>query len=538
MHVDQDIVVVEKPAGLPLGGESQRDRPSKLGVFEHVSRGLGGPNRPAGLWRVHDMDREASGLCVFARHKRASDAMREWMKKQGTRIYSAVIVLPSEDAPDPEATTIQTLLRPNRRGVADVVPQGSELDRGADAPGEGGGGGAAFTVRAVTQVQPRERTGRLALVRLRAETDHPFQLRAHLAWRGTPILGDRAYGAPAGSAGRLCLHADELTFEHPRTRETVRFRVKVPEALKSALSGPVEPPMESARAADANAGSSSVAPAKPSGWDHVAEWYAEHLSSTESDHQVEIVRPGVIELLEEAMRSETGDLSGRLIVDVACGEGALSRELAARGAGVVGVDAAAKLIEVAQQRAGTGAVAERLRYEVADAETLSGVADESFDAATCVLALMNIGDMDAVVRSIARVLRPGGVFVGVVIHPAFRSPGRTGWGWDEGAHGVVQYRRVEAYLSETVHEIVMNPGAVSSGAEAVITHTYVRPTGAYVNALGAAGLLVDRVEEWASRRVSKPGPRADAENLARREIPMFLAVRGRKVVGGAMGGGQ
>jgi len=74
----------------------------------------------------------------------------------------------------------------------------------------------------------------------------------------------------------------------------------------------------------------------------------------------------------------------------------------------------------------------------------------------------------------------------------------------------------------------MNPGAVSSGAEAVKTWTYHRPIGWYVAAFARAGLVVDALEEWASRRTSQPGPRAAEENRMRSEIPMFLAIRARK----------
>jgi hypothetical protein len=92
-----------------------------------------------------------------------------------------------------------------------------------------------------------------------------------------------------------------------------------------------------------------------------------------------------------------------------------------------------------------------------------------------------------------------------------------------------QYRRVDAYLSVASRPIVMNPGQVAAGAPAVTTVTWHRPIQAYVSAFAAAGLLVDALEEWPSHRQSEPGPRAAEEDRARREIPMFLAIRGRRV---------
>ena len=68
-------------------------------------------------------------------------------------------------------------------------------------------------------------------------------------------------------------------------------------------------------------------------------------------------------------------------------------------------------------------------------------------------------------------------------------------------------------------------GTTARGGEAVTTLTYHRPLQTYVRALAEAGLLIDALEEWPSLRQSQPGTRAQAENRARREIPMFLAIR-------------
>jgi hypothetical protein len=136
-----------------------------------------------------------------------------------------------------------------------------------------------------------------------------------------------------------------------------------------------------------------------------------------------------------------------------------------------------------------------------------------------------------------------------VLHPAFRAPRQTSWGFDESTanhkfkgkdrddrhhpkhqpHTTFrQYRRVDGYLSPAVQDIVMNPGATSKGKSAVVTQTFHRPIQAYVNAFAKAGLLVSALEEWPSARSSEPGPKAAEENRIRREIPMFLAIRGVK----------
>jgi 23S rRNA-/tRNA-specific pseudouridylate synthase/2-polyprenyl-3-methyl-5-hydroxy-6-metoxy-1,4-benzoquinol methylase len=582
LHIDDDLVVIVKPAGMAMGGGSGGRRPGKPGVIEKLGRAIGDRGRPAGLWAVHDMDREASGLLVLARHPRAAADLRDAFKNAArARIYVAVIRLTGDDAPDPETTSVHSLLRPNRRGVADVIAPGAELagDDSEDAMHD------AYTVRAVTHLQPRERNGRLALVRVRAETDHPYQVRAHLESRGTPVLGDRPYGGQAPGVHRLFLHADELGFDHPRDGKPMRFRVRAPEAFTSIVRTPpdfdaleeqerLSTAVEQRAEHDAPTDTPSnevdaprpvpQSPGRPAlipeatgdepespaqhervepprspersdpnatGWDHVADWYADHLASADSDLQVEVVRPGVRALLETAPDGTPIGLDGRRVLDVACGEGALSRELAGAGAEVVGVDVSERLIDVARDRSGSGSVSDRLSYLRGDARALPSderVSGQSFDAAVCVLALMNIDDLDAVCRGVADRLVPGGVFVSVVIHPAFRSPGVTSWEWTEAASGPVQYRRVDRYLAAREHRIVMNPGEVARGEAPVETTTFTRPVSAYVNALADAGLVVDRMDEWVSPRRSQPGPRADAENTARAEIPMFLAIRARR----------
>jgi hypothetical protein len=112
----------------------------------------------------------------------------------------------------------------------------------------------------------------------------------------------------------------------------------------------------------------------------------------------------------------------------------------------------------------------------------------------------------------------------VMMHPCFRGPKETHWGWDDAKK--VQYRRVDRYLLPRKSPIVANPG---KKAESEYTWTFHKPIEAYVKAMRQAGLLIDAMEEWPSHKVSTSGPRAAAENTARKEIPMFLAIRAIKV---------
>jgi len=209
------------------------------------------------------------------------------------------------------------------------------------------------------------------------------------------------------------------------------------------------------------------------------------------------------------------------VVDIACGQGVLCRMLTDRGIETTGIDAAEPMISAAKARG-----PEKIRYQVADARDCRGLPVSHFDAAACVLAIANMNPLGPVFESVARVLRDGGRFVIVMTHPAFRGAKETAWGWDEKEN--VQYRRVDRYLIPRKTPIVTHPGSDPTQ----YTWTFHRPVEQYVKALARAGLLIDAMEEWASHKHSDSGPRAAAENTARKEIPMFLAVRAVKMGGG------
>lgn len=251
-------------------------------------------------------------------------------------------------------------------------------------------------------------------------------------------------------------------------------------------------------------------PAAKTSWEAVSDWYADYLSRP-GTVQSEVVFPGTIRLLAPKP-------DGRYL-DIACGEGALSRVLAREpGVLVDGLDASPALIEKAKKLA-----PRKTRYHVADATNFATLfKPNAYDGATCILAIQNINPMESVFRDANRVLKSGGSFVIVMNHPAFRQPRQSGWGWDEQRK--LQYRRVDRYLGSYEMPILAHPGAAPS----VKTFSYHRPLSAYVNALTKNGFVLDAMEEWVSHKTSDSGPRARAENIAREEIPLFLALRARK----------
>lgn len=257
---------------------------------------------------------------------------------------------------------------------------------------------------------------------------------------------------------------------------------------------------------------SGRAPARSGGkpgtalWDQAARWYDSLVGFKGSEYQQNIILPGTERLL--------GLKKGREVLDLACGQGVLSRHLAQKGLQVTGLDVSAELIRFAGRRSGRG-----VRFVCADAADPKALQDKTFDAVACLLAIQNIEHLQPVFENVRRWLKPQGRFVMVTTHPCFRIPRQTHWGWDEEKK--IQYRRVDLYLSPNTIPILTPPMARSH----VYTMTYHRSLQDYFVALNAAGLQVDLLEEWPSHKTSEPGKRAKAENRARQEIPLFLALR-------------
>ena len=274
-------------------------------------------------------------------------------------------------------------------------------------------------------------------------------------------------------------------------------------------------------------------------WGNVAKWYDDLVGDEGSEYHRQVIFPGLMRLLAIGQ--------GDKVLDVACGQGALCRQLQSKRAIVTGIDAARPLIEAAKRRSENPQPGETharhetpINYIVGDVRDLNQRRElhGKFDAAACVLAIQNITPVRPVFEGVAACLRSGlttpfgGRFVLVLNHPAFRSPQFTSWGWD--AQEMVQYRRVERYLLPRKHTIITHPGKDPR------THTlsFHQPISTYVKALRQAGLFVEAIEEWASHKTSDSGPRARAENEARDEIPLFMAIRAVKISGAAAGANE
>lgn len=153
-----------------------------------------------------------------------------------------------------------------------------------------------------------------------------------------------------------------------------------------------------------------------------------------------------------------------------------------------------------------------LTYLVDDAQELGALDSDFFDGATCQLGLMDIPDLDATLAAIGRVLRPGGWFVFVIGHPCILVPEAELVTRADGRSAVV----VNGYFYERFWRSTDPNGVRRAG-------NHHRTLSTYLNALAAAGFLVEAVEE------PVPSPLLAAQKPLYREVPIFIAARARQV---------
>lgn len=269
-------------------------------------------------------------------------------------------------------------------------------------------------------------------------------------------------------------------------------------------------------------------------WGNVADWYDELVGEKGSEYHQQVIIPGVLRMLGLTKAKAAEQAEQLRVLDLACGQGVLCRRLAEEGCQVTGVDAAAELIEAARRRNGDDKLP--IRYITADATQLldeqgklqvAGLKPEEFDAVTIVLAIQNITPLSPVWQACRALLKPGGRLIVVMMHPCFRVPKQSDWHWNDATW--TQSRLVSRYLSSSEIEILTHPGDAVHGKDESVTIHFHRPLQAYINTLGNAGLLIEHIEEWVSHKKDQPGPKKEAIDRARKEIPMFLALRARKV---------
>lgn len=213
IYEDREIIAVDKPSGLltvAAGGE--RERTAYWILCEYLRKR--GEKRRVAV--VHRLDRDTSGVLVFAKSEAAKRALMDnWNESVLERRYVALV----EGAFSETEGRIDEPLGEDRGGRVVVVLRGSPGALDAATRWRVRGSGAACT-----------------LLELELETGRRNQIRAHLDWAGHPVAGDRKYGAASDPIGRLALHAEKLAIKHPADGRALEFESPTPPEFSRALA--------------------------------------------------------------------------------------------------------------------------------------------------------------------------------------------------------------------------------------------------------------------------------------------------------------
>lgn len=235
VYEDQWIIVIEKPSGLltiSAGREGEDTAYSILTDYVRESKPMGrrADNRRSRrdkysdghsrmerprIFIVHRIDRNTSGLLVFAKDRQTKDALQEnWSETVTARRYVAVV----EGCPRNSEGTVTSWLTEDPRTLKMYSSQ------------KANGGQKAVTHYKV--LEELNETG-YSLVEFELETGRKNQIRVHCADMGCPVAGDGKYGAASNPIGRLALHARTLEFIHPCTGKLMSFTTPIPRSFKS-----------------------------------------------------------------------------------------------------------------------------------------------------------------------------------------------------------------------------------------------------------------------------------------------------------------
>lgn len=211
VHEDESLLVIDKPADLlSIASVAEREKTTYSYLTTYVRRG--DPRSTARVWIVHRLDRETSGLMVFARTEAAKSVLQKnWDAVE--KKYLAVV----EGHPKKESGTLESFLDERNPHHVQSVRE------------------SEHTRRAVTRFQVMRHTARLTLVELTLVTGRRHQIRVQLSEIGCPVIGDQKYGARSDPAGRLGLHACSLRLMHPDSGEEMEFHSALPAVLAQAL---------------------------------------------------------------------------------------------------------------------------------------------------------------------------------------------------------------------------------------------------------------------------------------------------------------
>jgi 23S rRNA pseudouridine1911/1915/1917 synthase len=205
---DDYLVVIDKEPGLlSIATETEKRETAYSIVSNYIKR----ENHEARIFVLHRLDRETSGLMMFAKNEKVQEIMqKKWDQLITARTYQAVV----EGEVDPKSGTVKSWLTENKNFKMFSSPK----DNGGQL--------------AITHYETLETNGRYSLLSLKLDTGRKNQIRVHLESLGHPIVGDKKYGSTQNPLRRMALHAYELSFIHPITSIGLEFKSLIPAKMK------------------------------------------------------------------------------------------------------------------------------------------------------------------------------------------------------------------------------------------------------------------------------------------------------------------
>jgi len=199
LYSDNDLIVINKPAGLLSVASASENKEHALAILR---KQLTRPNRSVSLWPVHRLDRDTSGVLMFATSREMREAVNEgWSEAEKT--YLAVV----EGCPNPSQGCIDQPLRMDSEKYQMIVGPHPEAKK------------------AITHFNTQRTVKDRALLEVQLETGRQHQIRAHMAWLGHPLIGDPRYGT---DGPRMGLHALRLSITRPKTGKRLTFETPAP----------------------------------------------------------------------------------------------------------------------------------------------------------------------------------------------------------------------------------------------------------------------------------------------------------------------
>ena len=208
IYEDRDILVVDKPAGLlSMASERETERTAYFFMMDYVRKG--NPKSRNRVFIVHRLDRETSGVLVFAKSEEVKRRLQEnW--DQADKRYLTIV----HGHLKPDIGCITSYLAEN---ITHMVYSTQDPERGKFAQ---------------TDYRVLKKTAALSLVEVRLLTGRKNQIRVHFSEKGFPIVGDRKYGRKEPGVKRLALHALSIEFPHPHSGLPVSFSAPIPPAFE------------------------------------------------------------------------------------------------------------------------------------------------------------------------------------------------------------------------------------------------------------------------------------------------------------------